>query len=239
MDFFLNDSIAQNDISSLCDVENLKLVGNGSITTFPIGEPFLNLHKLDLAGLGLEQLPKNFGHYALNLRELNLAFNNISDLTPLQAIPKLGQVFLYKNNVDSITECLNFIKSSEYLQLIDLRENPLTIGFYADVGSKLRDWLTLNERNACKKTPLNWYIQSLSKAFQDYWVESDMKHARNMESYYSERFNKRVGYQGLLVSAGLSLKWLDGTILTSERVVSIKKHWAFILDSTKSSRGRA
>lgn len=240
-------SLTADDLAALSDISHLKLVGNSStagatgtspsaLTSFPINEPFLNLHKLDLAGLGLERLPREFGHYAINLRELNLAFNKISDLTPLQAIPKLGHLFLYKNKIESIKMCLDFVShGSRDLELLDLRDNPLTDGFYPDINSTLRNWPQGGKDLSKTKEPrVKWYQKSLSRNFQEFWVESDANHARDMERYDGESFKKRVGYQGLLVSAATELKWLDGTIMTPERVTSIKRHWGFILNSAKN-----
>lgn len=226
------EPLSSHDLASFCDVGTLRLSGNGEIKTFPIAEPFLNLRKLDLAGLGLEKLPRDFGHYAINLRELNLAFNRISDLTPLQAIPKLAHVFMYKNNIDSIATCLDLVKGSECLQLIDLRENPLTSGFYPDLNVTLHDW-SLLKNDKSKESMFKRYMNSLSKTFQEHWVESDSSHASKIENYDGERFNKRIMYQGLLVSAAPGLKWLDGTILSPEIVGSIKKHWEFLINNRK------
>lgn len=233
--------LTADDLAALSDVSHLKLVGSSTagtstVTSFPIHEPFLNLRKLDLAGLGLEGLPREFGHYAINLRELNLAFNKISDLTPLQAIPKLGHVFLYKNKVESIKTCLDFVShGSRDLELLDLRDNPLTDGFYPDINSTLRNWPQGGKDLGKSKEPrVKWYQKSLSRNFQEFWVESDANHARDMERYDMESFHKRVGYQGLLVSAATELKWLDGTIMTPEKVTSIKRHWGIILTSAKN-----
>lgn len=229
----LKDPLGPSELGCLCDVGSLKLIGNGGIREFPIAEPFLNLRKLDLAGLGLESLPEDFGHHAINLRELNLSFNNITDLTPLHGIPKLAQVFLYKNCIDSINECLDFVKNSSYLQLVDLRENPITRGFYPDINTTLREWTQAKETR--KEQKFKWYMRSMAKGFQKQWFESDRNHAAELERYDEDRFNKRVGYQGLLVSAGPELKWLDGLILDQERVAYIKKHWAFVISSAKAS----
>ncbi|RDL36588.1 uncharacterized protein BP5553_05940 [Venustampulla echinocandica] len=114
------------------EVRKLFLSGN-LIHNFEPGVNFLNLQYLELANCGLESLSPEFGQMVLNTRVLNLNFNALRDITPLLGIVRLKKLHLAGNRVSSLRKTTAILSQFLSLTLVDLRANPLTLGFYPPV----------------------------------------------------------------------------------------------------------
>lgn len=120
-------SIQYNDCY---EVQNLYLSGN-HLSDFAPSTPFLNLHHLELASTGLQSFPPDFGLQCPNVRILNANYNAIHDLRPLLGIVKLGKLFLAGNRVSRLRRTAAVLdRVGNGLLEVDLRNNPLTVGFY-------------------------------------------------------------------------------------------------------------
>ncbi|KAA6407783.1 MAG: WD repeat domain-containing protein [Lasallia pustulata] len=113
------------------EARNLFLSGN--VLPHFISEPaFLNLQHLEIASSGLHDLPSDFGTKISNLRTLNLNFNAIKDIRPLMGIVRLQTLFLAGNRISRLRRTTTVLaKACPGLSVLDLRANPLTIGFHA------------------------------------------------------------------------------------------------------------
>ena len=123
-------SLPEIQYNDCYEVRNLYLSGN-PLSDFAPSTPFLNLHHLELASTGLPNLPPDFGLQCPNVRILNANYNAIHDLRPLLGIVKLKKLFLAGNRVSRLrrtSAVLNRIGKG--LLEVDLRNNPLTVGFY-------------------------------------------------------------------------------------------------------------
>lgn len=93
--------------------------------------PNYNVRALELASCGMDRLPAGFGDHFPNLRDLNLNFNAMKDLSPLVGCVKLEKLSLAQNRVHKMRRtCLTMSRLTQ-LKVVDLRDNPLTIGLYA------------------------------------------------------------------------------------------------------------
>lgn len=102
------------------------------LSTFTLPAPFLDLHNLSLASTGLKTLLPDFGHKLPNLRILNLNYNALRDLRPLQGIFKLQKLFVAGNRISRLRQTAAVLEGlGEEIDEVDLRRNPLTVGFYA------------------------------------------------------------------------------------------------------------
>ncbi|KAI9170869.1 Septation initiation network scaffold cdc11 [Paramyrothecium foliicola] len=117
-------------LSSACEVRKLFLSGN-YLGTFEPQTDFLNLQLLELANCGLQSLPLNMGQLMPNLRNLNMNFNGISDLSPLRYIPRLKKLLVAGNRLTDSTMVMELLTEFPHLAQLDLRDNPVTLGFYA------------------------------------------------------------------------------------------------------------
>ncbi|CAG7564230.1 unnamed protein product [Fusarium equiseti] len=117
-------------LSSACEVRKLFLSGN-YLGTFEPAVDFLNLQLLELANCGVQALPANLGQLMPNLRTLNLNFNAIRDLEPLRFIPRLKKLLVAGNRLADSTAVTELLIEFPHLTQLDLRDNPVTLGFYA------------------------------------------------------------------------------------------------------------
>ncbi len=92
--------------------------------------PHLNLKYLELASCGLTSLPSDFGQKIPNCRTLNLNFNAIRDLEPLKGCGRLNKVMIAGNRLNKLRRTCTALTRLPALTKIDLRDNPLTVGFY-------------------------------------------------------------------------------------------------------------
>lgn len=119
------------------EIQRLHLSGNLP-PRFNSTVNYLNLQHLELATCGLRNLPATFGRTVTNVRVLNLNFNAISDITPLEGIVRLTKLMLVSNRVSRLRETVKILSGFRTLQELDLRYNPLTLGFYPTTNQSHR-----------------------------------------------------------------------------------------------------
>lgn len=119
-------------LTSACEVRKLFLSGN-YLGTFSPRVDLLNLQLLELANCGLQNLPENLGQLMPNLRTLNLNYNAVSDLSPLRFIPRLKKLLVSGNRLMDSTSVTELLTDFPHLARLDLRDNPITQGFYPPV----------------------------------------------------------------------------------------------------------
>jgi hypothetical protein len=98
----------------------------------------LALQLLDIASCGIRVLPGHFGKNFPNLRVLNLNFNSVSDLGSIADMRGLSRLTAAGNRISRLRMLCQVVarigRSSQHdyssLRTIDLRNNPLTVGFY-------------------------------------------------------------------------------------------------------------
>ena len=123
------------DYQSCHEIRNLYL-SNTNISTFEAHMPFSNLNTLELASMGFQELPADFGLKCRSLRVLNLNYNAIHDIRPLLGIARLRNLFLAGNRVSRLRRTAAVLdRLSTELTELDLRNNTLTVGFYTPQSS--------------------------------------------------------------------------------------------------------
>lgn len=111
----------------------------------------LNLKYLELASCSLTALPKEFGQKLPNCRALNLNFNAIKDLKHIRGCTHLNKLLVSGNRLDRLRRTCRATHSVPTLKKIDLRDNPLTVGFYAPMDNRPRAQMPLNHDSATYK----------------------------------------------------------------------------------------
>ncbi|ERS95826.1 hypothetical protein HMPREF1624_07903 [Sporothrix schenckii ATCC 58251] len=127
---------ARLDISSLYhayEIRKLYLSGN-RLESFDPPVDFLNLQLLELANCGLTSLPVHLGRAVPNLRKVNLNFNALTDLGPLGGISRLKKVLAVGNRLAKAFAVIQTLATFAHLTEVDLRDNPVTQGFYPHVS---------------------------------------------------------------------------------------------------------
>ncbi|KAL6824563.1 hypothetical protein J3E69DRAFT_356219 [Trichoderma sp. SZMC 28015] len=119
-------------LTTACEIRKLFLSGN-YLGTFELKADFLNLQLLELASCGLEELPDECGQMMPNLRILNLNFNALKDLSALRFIPRLKKLLVAGNRLSDTMAVTELLTDFPHLTELDLRDNPITQGFYPPV----------------------------------------------------------------------------------------------------------
>ncbi|KAJ6783704.1 hypothetical protein PWT90_08524 [Aphanocladium album] len=119
------------------EVRKLYLSGN-YFESFEPKVDMLNLQLLELANCGLSILPDNLGQLMPNLRSLNINFNAISNVKPLQYIPRLKKLLMAGNRLADSTSVTQLLMDFPHLTRLDTRDNPMTLGFYAPLQALVK-----------------------------------------------------------------------------------------------------
>ncbi|KAI9892352.1 MAG: hypothetical protein M1814_001553 [Vezdaea aestivalis] len=116
----------------LAAYETRKLfLSHNTLPALPLTPPYLNLQTLDLSAVGLRALPTDFGSRFPNIRILDLRDNCISDLSPLRCGPlSLKRLDLSGNRITDAKAAFKALARFKHLTKLDLRANPITLGFY-------------------------------------------------------------------------------------------------------------
>ncbi|KAK1988333.1 WD repeat domain-containing protein [Colletotrichum cereale] len=188
-------------LSSAYEVRKLFLSGN-YIGTFEPKVDFLNLQLLELANCGLRCLPEGVGQLMPNLRSLNLNFNAVADLSPIRFIPRLKKLLVAGNRLSDSTTVTELLTDFPHLTQLDLRDNPITQGFYPPVHvtvsvdrGHVADPFTLPEANP----------------------ERDAMFARRLDE--TTRLRRRL-YQVVFVGCCKKLKVLDGLPVKRQQMLA-------------------
>ncbi|OIW28000.1 hypothetical protein CONLIGDRAFT_634330 [Coniochaeta ligniaria NRRL 30616] len=190
----IEDAFDLSFLSRAYEVRKLYLSGN-LLSSFDPQVDFLNLQLLELANCGLAELPPNLGQLMPNLRVLNVNFNALSDLSPLQYIPRLKRLLAAGNRLVSALETVQVLSGFPHLQTVDLRDNPITQGFYnpirvvvhGDEMDVVMDTFTLPEQDA----------------------DADSRYSSRLD--LETRMKRRI-YESIFVESCERLKMLDGLL---------------------------
>ncbi|KNE63859.1 hypothetical protein AMAG_08923 [Allomyces macrogynus ATCC 38327] len=117
--------------------------------------------QLTLARYGLRTLPAQWALHVPSLRVLDLAQNCLRDVTPLCKLRYLRVLALRGNDVDDVAHLAQYLGHFRALQVLDLRQNPVTALFYPtqpekedesadalarDVGARDTPWIAADDR---------------------------------------------------------------------------------------------
>ena len=101
--------------------------------------PQCNLRKLELSNCGISLLPIGFGELFLNCRSLNLNFNGLGDLSTLRGMHKLTVLEIARNRIKRMRRTCLVLSRFKRLTKLDVRDNPLSLGFYPPQQSSAAD----------------------------------------------------------------------------------------------------
>ncbi|KAH8677777.1 hypothetical protein BX600DRAFT_376440 [Xylariales sp. PMI_506] len=205
-------------LSSAYEVRKLFLSGN-LLTAFEPRVDFLNLQYLEMANCGLQSLCEGFGQLMPNLRTLNLNFNAIEDLGPLRYIPRLKKILVAGNRLADAKATTRLLAEFPHLSKLDLRDNPVTLGFYPPVQTLV----TVHERPG-----------SSSSAEIDPFVMPDASGER--DAAFAGRLDmgtrqRRRLYEIVMLQRCARLKVLDGLAADRQRIAERDAVWQALVKS--------
>ena len=127
------------DLGLVKDIRKVFLSSNtlGSRSLSP-SSPLLRLQLLDIAACTLPALPETFASSFPNLKVLNMNFNSLSELEPLVGMNCLARLMLVGNRLARMRRVCQILSrlgrtrrgNACSLRKLDIRGNPLTVGFY-------------------------------------------------------------------------------------------------------------
>ncbi|KAK9317709.1 hypothetical protein V1522DRAFT_404006 [Lipomyces starkeyi] len=208
----------------LTDVRKLYLSGNRP-KDLTFQQHFLNLQSLELASVQLKDLPDRFSSFARNLRDLNLSFNELSDISNLKHIPKLRRLYLIGNQIKGMEHLASVIATFPALQVLDMRMNPLTLSFYPPVltvtdSKNTPAANTLGAHPPSRKDLHRQYNLVMSRRAQSAWEKRDSQFESHLPRL---SLMKRQAYQGLMFISAPSLLWLDGASFTKDAMSEVSR----------------
>ncbi|KAH0536403.1 hypothetical protein FGG08_006728 [Glutinoglossum americanum] len=206
-----SEDCASPNIDDCFEARKLYISGN----MFPSFTPkmdFLNLQYLELASAGLTTLPLQFGNMAPNVRVLNLNFNALKDIRPLQGILRLKKLLLAGNRLVRLRKTTGVLTKFKSLSKVDLRNNPLTVGFH----------LAVTESRLVRgpNTHPHPDIDPFSLPMAD--VEKDASYRARLDM---DTKLKRKVYEMLLGFGCPCLRELDGLVFDKDRVLERDETW--------------
>ena len=210
------------------EVRNLYLSGN-TISVFAPSKPFLNLQRLELASTGLRSLAPDFGLKCPNIRKLNINYNAVHDLRPLLGVMKLQKLYTTGNRVARLRRTAAVLdRLGKEITEIDLRNNPLTVGFYTPQDS-LEEERQMVPRTSL--TPVD-VEESEAKDAKSYLLppldnEVDRRSKERLDE--DTKLRRRV-YEMLVINSCQSLESLDGLEVDRKSVTSKDDVWKRLLE---------
>ena len=103
------------------DVKRLYLSGNPLVDLGFLSAPCYNLVYLELAGCRISDLPSNLSALVPNVRVLNLNYNFIADVTPLNGLVRLKRLTLVGSRLKGTKSFLKALRNMPDIKMIDIR----------------------------------------------------------------------------------------------------------------------
>jgi len=164
----------------------------------------LNMQLLELANCGLQSLPEDLGLMLPNLRAINLNMNALSDLSPLRCIPRLKRILVSGNRITDSAALVDVLGGFGHLREVDLRDNPVTLGFYAPVQVIIRRPTNRDEET---KGPEPFVLPDQEK-------ERDEQYCSRLDM--GTRMRRRL-YEQMIAGGCKRVRKLDGLNLVAGR----------------------
>ena len=223
-------NLTQIQYNDCYEVRNLYLSGN-PLSDFAPSTPFLNLHHLELASTGLQHFPPDFGLQCPNLRILNANYNAIHDLRPLLGVVKLDKLFLAGNRVSRLRRTAAVLdRVGKGLLEVDLRNNPLTVGFYTSQESVRKEKSVVPHRRGSKASDDE--AEHDLRTIRAYLLPAFDKAADNLSRERLDEDTKlrRRVYEMLMINGCKALERLDGLEVEREMVGKRDGTWERLIE---------
>jgi len=185
----------------------VRLSGN-TIPTLHPSTSFLSLQHLELASVGLQQLPDDFGLRMPNLRSVNLNFNALKDIRPLLNIQRLEHLSICGNRLNRLRKSVATLAKLTSLRTLDLRDNPVTQGFYTP---SITTQTSMVHRSACTTPEGRDEHAGVMELAKHTLPRGDSEQDRRHQARLDEdtRLRRRV-YELLLAHSCHALEGVDG-----------------------------
>jgi Leucine-rich repeat (LRR) protein len=198
------------------EIRNLYISLNPS-RSLELPQHMLNLQRLELASMGLMELPDTFGQTTPNVRSINLNFNSIQDLRPLLNIKRLDELLVAGNKLARLRTNLAVLGKLTTLSKVDIRDNPLTLRFYPPTSEKRV--MSLRQKTSYDDATDRFVLP-------DGDAEADQQYLQRLD--FETRLRRRV--QEIMLSTQCrNLRELDGLPFDRSRILKKDDIWDRLL----------
>ncbi|KAG9087415.1 hypothetical protein FS749_002928, partial [Ceratobasidium sp. UAMH 11750] len=206
-------------VADIRDVKRMYLSGNPLEVGF-LEVPCYNLIYLELAACRLSTLPTDLSRLIPNIRVLNLNYNFLSDVRPLDGLVRLRKLTMIGSRLKATKPLLRSLQSMKEIEMLDFRMNPFSLGWYLpllvrDVPGALQP----SEPSGKRDAP---------------WSDLDVKFRRDLPD---ELYIGRLAYRGLVMRVCTQLRVMDGIEITAPERAKAQKLLAGIEKSHKAKLG--
>jgi hypothetical protein len=198
------------------EVRNLYLSLN-STRSLGVSQHLLNLQRLELASMGLKELPNDFGQLTPNIRSINLNFNSLKDLRPLLNIQRLSELLLAGNKLERLRANAMVLGKLGTLDKLDWRDNPLSLRFYAPASENRI--MSLRQKPSDEQATDRFILPNGD-------MEADQRYLSRLD--YETRIRRRVT-EMMLANFCKNLRELDGLPFDKARVLVKDDVWERLL----------
>jgi len=186
-----------------------------------IAEPCYNLVYFELAACRLTTLPSDFARLIPNVRVLNLNYNFLEDVKPLEGLSRIKKLTIIGSRVKGTKGLIRMAQGMPEVEMVDFRMNPCTLGWYLpllvrDVPGALQpseEDLGTGTGKGVWKDGDKGDTTGKQKYSAWHWQELDSKFRRDLPD---EAYVGRLAYRGLIMRACQGLHTLDGVEVSSK-----------------------
>ncbi|KAJ3227770.1 hypothetical protein HK099_000443 [Clydaea vesicula] len=200
--------VSSNALRSLYTLDSLKSIQEVNAgNNISLNSNNLKLPKLECLDLkdcrlsNLNILISNLSNLMF-LTDLNLAMNKLSDkdldLNLFMNLSNLRNLIMHHNNIKNFGHLLKILKSLKFLEVLDLRFNPLTKFFYKEHGH-------LNEKN----DEMSASVSSKKFTTSDGCFSEEFLDADHITAMSDSTFVRRLCYRSSVIHHCLKLRILD------------------------------
>ncbi|KAF9778564.1 hypothetical protein BJ322DRAFT_1091258 [Thelephora terrestris] len=203
-------SISLRDVR---DIKRLYVSGNPLSCKF-MTEACYNLVYFELAACRLTSLPGNFSSLVPNVRVLNLNYNFLEDVGPLEGLNRIKKLSIIGSRVKGTKGLIRMVQRMGEIEMVDFRMNPCTLGWYLPLLVKdVPGALQPSDQDGDQGRRHGENSKGSGKSSSWQWEELDAKFRRDLPD---ESYVGRLAYRGLIMRACRDVKVLDG-IQVSEK----------------------
>lgn len=201
-------------------------LSSNSIPTLDLPQSYHSVQNLEMASCGLQDLPDDFGLKFPNLRTLNLSFNAITDIRPLLNISRLEKLHAAGNRIGRLRKTVAVLARMSHLRKTDLRDNPITHGFYAPVAVSKNMLSTISHDNEPPSETQSQLQAAMSHRLPNAEHGADAEHLSRLDE--DTKLRRRV-YEILLSNGCKGLEALDGLAFAKDRALVRDGVWERLL----------
>ncbi|KAJ3352674.1 hypothetical protein HDU83_007744 [Entophlyctis luteolus] len=194
-----------------------------TISSMEILDRLEALQTLSAINCGIEHIPDTFAKGMRYLKVLKLAFNHICSLSTLPSLQTLTYLDLSYNNLSCFRTTIGALRLLTYLEILDLRGNPITRAFYADTLPRLPKAVELSIKSST-------LADTADDTGASGWKAVDKEFRKTL----SDRdFVRRQIYRRSVLSGCEKLAVLDGLLASpkerekSKKFAKIVQRWKF------------